>query len=174
MATKNTDIMAILKGISTKIDDETLMILTFMYHTEIDLTDPAQKRVNRSKSQYRYEGRIVKIAALEKEIADLQTKPTDSWKWPSLDNWRISYDNEPTCARAAKWYKSRINKATNWETCEKILNGWKASTNNYKDTRKYDISGYTTSTGQTIDINLETLKTLAPGTTFSKILTPKK
>lgn len=170
MASPN-DVMAILKAVSVKLDADTIAILSFMYHTELDPSDPAGKKKDRSKSQYRYEGRVVKIADLQNEISKMKAEPDAPWRWPTLETWRASYDNEATNKRGAKWLESRIKKALDPDIAFKVLNGWKPSKNDYKDNRKYDLLGYQTPDGNTIDITPETLPTL---TTFSKILTPKR
>lgn len=165
--------MAILKAVSVKIDADTVALLTFMYHTETKTGPDNIEKTDRSKSQYRYEGRIAKIADLEAEMAKMKAAPTDPWKWPGLDAWRCSYDSDATNARGAKWIASKLKKAVDWPTGKKILDGWKASKNDYKDNRKYDQTGYTAD-GQPFDITLESLIKLGPGKTFSKPLTPKK
>lgn len=170
MASPN-DVMAILKAVSVKIDPDTIAILSFMYHTELDPSDPAGKKKDRSKSQYRYEGRVVKIADLQDEITKMKMEPDAPWRWPTLETWRASYDNEATNKRGAKWLESRIKKALDPDVAFKVLNGWKPSKDDYKDNRKYDLLGYQTPDGKTVDITPETLPTL---TTFSKILTPKR
>lgn len=168
------DGMAILKGISAKLGNGNIMILAFMDHVELDPADPAGKKKDRSKSQYRYEGRIIAEADLQNEIASMKNDPAQPWRWPSLDTWRIGYDNEYTNARGSKWLASRAKKAVEWPTAEKILNGWKASTNDFKDSRKYETTGYTDPSGATLDITLEAMKSLPSGATFSKVLRPKR
>ena len=172
MASPN-DVMSILKGVSAKVNDDTLMILAFMYHVELDPSDPEGKRKNRSKSQYRYEGRIVKVDTLKEEIQAMKANPDAPWRWPSLPDWRTSYDNEPNNKRGAKWLEARIKKAVDWPTFEKLLNGWKPSSNDYKDSRKYEVQGYTCNNSP-LDITLDSIKALAPNTTFTKVLTPKR
>ena len=169
MASAN-DVMAILKAVSIKIDADTIAILSFMYHTE---TDPLTGKTNRAKSQYRYEGRIVKIADLQKEIEDMKAKPTDAWKWPTLEDWRCSYDCEATNARGAKWLESRIKKALDWPTAEKVLGGWKPAKNDIKESRKYDITDYVSDGNTPMSITLDALVTLGAGHTFNKVLKAK-
>ena len=171
--TNQTDIMAILKAVSCKLSNGNIAILAFMYHTEIDPSDPAGKKKDRSKSQYRYEGLIISESSLQDKISKMKADPDSSWHWPNLDTWRISYDNEPTNKRGAKWLEARLKKTVDWPTFEKLLNGWKQTSNDYKDSRKYEIKGYTCSDGSMLDITKETLESLTSGSTFSKILTPK-
>lgn len=166
--------MAILKGVSAKLDNGNIMVLAFMDHIELDPTDPAGKKKDRTKSQYRYEGRIVKEADLKAEVASMAAAPTEAWRWPNLENWRIGYDNEYTNGRGSRWLSSRIKKAVDWATCEKILNGWKFSSNDFKDSRKYETTGYTASDGTAFDISATSINALPAGATFSKVLTPKK
>ena len=170
------DVMAILKATSVKLDNDTLMILSFMYHTEATAGENGRMKTDRSKSQYRYEGRIVKIADLQNEITEMEAKPTEAWKWPNLIDWRCSYDEDATNARGAKWLKARIKKAVDWPTGEKILNGWKASKNDYSDSRKYDLAEYVSDVNpnEKFNITLESMQALGAGHTFGKILTPKR
>lgn len=165
------DIMAILKGLSIKLDDENIVILTFMYHTEFDQT---MQKKDRSKSQYRFEGRKLKIADLQTEINKMTENPTEYWRWPTLDQYKINYAGEITNRRGARWLTARLAKAVDWQTAEMLLNGYKISSKDYKDSRKYEITGYTDSNGNQFDITLDALVALEPGTTFSKILTPKR
>lgn len=177
MASPN-DVMAILKAVSCKLSNGNVMVLSFMYHTELDPADPAGKKKDRSKSQYRYEGIIFTEADLQAKIAQMKADPDAPWRWPSLETWRTSYDNEPTSKRGAKWLEARLKKAVDWKTCEKLMAGWKPSKNDFKDSRKYDTTGYMVangpSTGQLVDLKEDVLIALDPGTTFSKILTPKR
>ena len=167
------NIMAILKAVSIKVDPDTIAILSFMYHTEVDPLDPAGKRKDRSKSQYRFEGRKVKVSDLQAEIAKMKADPDAPWAWPNLPDWTASYDGEAKNSRGAKWLADRIKKAKDLDTGFKILNGWKASSNDYKNSRKYELTGYTLPDGKTLDLTPETLKAL-DCTTFSKIYTSKK
>lgn len=171
MASEN-DVMAVLKGVSAKISPDETMVLSFMYHTELDPSDPEGKKKNRAKSQYRYEGRVVKNADLQKEIDAMRADPTAPWRWPGLDGWRISYDCEATNKRGAKWLADRLKKALDWETAKKVLDGWKRSSNDFKEGRKYDQTGYVAD-GKPFDITLDGLKLLGPGKTFTKVLQPK-
>lgn len=173
MASPN-DVMAILKAVSCKLSNGNVVVLSFMYHTELDPSDPAGKKKDRSKSQYRYEGFLTTEADLQAKIAQMKADPDAPWRWPSLETWRASYDNEPTNKRGAKWLEARLKKAVDWATFEKLLNGWKPAKNDYKDNRKYDTTGYMASTGVQIDLKEDTLNALLAGTTFSKVLTPKR
>ena len=173
MASPN-DVMAILKAVSCKLSNGNIVVLSFMYHTELDPSDPAGKKKDRSKSQYRYEGFLTTEADLQAKIAKMKADPDAPWRWPSLETWRASYDNEPNNKRGAKWLEARLKKAVDWETFEKLLNGWKPAKNDYKDNRKYDTTGYTSATGSTIDLTKDIFETMAPNTTFSKVLTSKR
>ena len=166
------DVMAVLKGMSAKITPDETMVLCLMYHVELDPSDPEGKRKNHAKSQYRYEGRIVKNADLLKEIEAMKASPTAPWLWPGIPDWKISYDSEATSKRGAKWLSDRLKKALDWDTAKKVLDGWKRSSNDFKDARKYDQTGYTAD-GKPFDITLENLKALGSGKTFTKILQPK-
>ena len=172
--------MAILKAISAKLDSDTVMLLTFMYHTERQSGSNAivnangKSPIDRAKSQYRYEGRIAKIKDIEAEIAAAKADPTSPWLWPNLADWHISGKPASNRKDEANWLALKLKKAVDWPTAEKILNGWKKTTNDFKDSRKYDTTGYTADNGQNLDITLEALAALGPGHTFTKILTPKK
>lgn len=165
--------MAILKAVSMKVDPDTIAIVSFMYHTEVDPLDPVGKRKDRSKSQYRFEGRKVKIADLQAEITQMKAAPDAPWAWPNLTGWTAAYDSEAKNSRGAKWLADRIKKAKDLDTGFKILNGWKASSNDYKNSRKYELQGYKLPDGTSFDLTPEALEAL-PCTTFSKVCTPKK
>lgn len=132
------NIMAILKGTSVKLDDDNILILAFMYHTE---------KGDRSKSEYRYEGRIMKIADLKAEIAAYEADPTASWKWPNLDQWDIAYDRKSNNERAAKWFKARLSKALpDWDTfirlCRDGIKVRQDGSEKSSENAKYDLVEY--------------------------------
>lgn len=168
------DVMAILKGVIAKISPDESMVLCLMHHTELDPSDPEGKKKNHAKSQYRFEGRVVKNTDFQKEIDAMRADPTAPWRWPGLDGWRISYDCEATNKRGAKWFTDRMKKKSysDWEMTKKILDGWKNSSNDFKESRKYDQTGYVAD-GKPFDITLDNLKLLGPGKTFTKVLQPK-
>ena len=172
--------MAILKAVSVNLDPDTVMVLTLMYHTELQsgptaiVNSKGKTPIDRSKSQYRYEGFIAKKADLEAKIADAKANPQDPWLWPNLKDFCIMGTPVSSRKDEAHWLNLKLKKAVDWPTAQKILDGWKKSTNDFKDSRKYDKTGYTTDTNQALDITLEALTALGPGHTFTKVLTPKK
>lgn len=178
MAHKSNE-MAILKAVSVKLDPDTVLLLTFMYHTErqtgssVILNANGKAPIDRTKSQYRYEGRIAKIKDIEAEIADAKAHPTDPWLWPGLNGWQISGTPASNRKDEARWLALKLKKAVDWSTAQKIFAGWKKSSNDYKDSRKYDLVGYTLPDGKAFELTPEAIK-VAGCTTFSKICTSKK
>ena len=174
------DEMAILKVVSAKVDDDTLMLLALMYHTEpqtgdnIVLNPNGKPPIDRSKSWYKFIGRTAKISDLNAEIAYAKDHPTETWSWPSFPGYVIAGKEPSRLSDAARWLSLKIKKAVDWPTAEKIFKGWKRSTDDYKDSRKYDTTGYTTDDGKSLDITLDNIKALGPGHTFTKTICTKK
>lgn len=171
--------MAILKALSAYIDNDNIMLLTLMYHTEPHsgpdtiLAPNGKAPVNHTKSWYKYYGRIIKKADLDNMIADAKAHSTDEWFWPNEPDFAIAGHTKSSRADEANWLRLKAKKAVDWPTAEKILNGWKRASNDFKDSRKYPTTGYTTDTGKTLDLTLENLKALGPNHTFTKALTKK-
>lgn len=164
----NPDQMALIKACSIKTAPDTVVIIAEMYHTE---KNPTTNKVDRSKSEYRYEGRAVSVADLQTEIKDMEAKPTDFWKWPNLPDWKMLYCKSDLNSRGAKWLDDKLKKAVSLENGLKILDGAKRNihTGEYdpKPSCKYDLTGYTMN-GQSFSLTADALKALKPGDTFSK------
>ena len=80
MACKPNEV-TILKAQSVKLDNDTVLVLTYMYHT----ADKEARKAGTDKSFYRYEGRIAKIADLKSEIHDLMQDAValKPYVWPT-------------------------------------------------------------------------------------------
>lgn len=178
MACKPNEI-AILKAASVKLDNDTLMILAYMYHT----VDKESKR-NGAKSFYRYEGRVVKISDLKAEVKDLiqDSKCLADWKWPSKakdwdPNWFIGYNRENNNKRAAKWYMSKISKAMSWPDfmtlattgAKKTAKGIKTSVG-----ATYELDDYIDEDGNTFTIDTPENMCKLVGKCFTKKITLKR
>ena len=156
--------LAVLKGTSVMLDPDTIMILAFMYHTE---------KGDRSKSEYRYEGRILKLADLKAEITKMENDASSMWKWPNLDEWNLAYDGQMNAGRGAKWLNCRISKAyKNWDDFMKLVRDGIKPTGKQTNSAKYDLDGYTIDGLQfSITTAEDALKYV--GKSFTKPLTPK-
>ena len=156
--------LAVIKGCSAKLDDNTLIITAFAYHSE---------KGDRSKSEYVYFGRVVKIDQLNTEISSMKSAENKDkdWVWPNMDGKIFSYDLFSTQERGARWLEARIKKAVDFDLFLKILDGYKPLKDAYVASAKYDLAGIATPDGTLVDIkNKESLMTL---TTFSKTIKPK-
>jgi hypothetical protein len=157
--------MEILWAASTRLDDDTLFILTYQYHTEKDPADPKGRRTLREKSRYRMLGRIEKIADLEERMASLRRDENrlSPWKWPGDPSWdgRILYSNDSTNSGRSNWIRLKINKALPWEDFLRLCAGFKKDTDKTSPTfRQFvvpnaatarDMKGYSATDGRTVD-----------------------
>lgn len=142
--------IAINKACSVKLDDETIAIVAFVYHTA-DRKDP-----NAGQSWYKTAVRVAKVKDLEAEIADklldenrLKEWTVDCTAWPK--DWHFAYDNGYDKCHEARWLSSKIKKAMEWDDFVKlakdgirILKGTKAV--KQSSSAKYDTEGYTDGT----------------------------
>lgn len=127
--------MAVLKGTSVMLDADTILLLAFMYHTE---------KGDRSKSEYRYEGRIMRLSDLQNEIKQMEDHASEMWKWPGLQDWNLAYDGQMCAGRGAKWLNCRISKAyKNWDDFMKLIRDGIKPTGKQTNSAKYDLDGYT-------------------------------
>jgi hypothetical protein len=143
---------AMMKGMSIKLDDDTVFFIAHIYHST-----PNQ----RGNSDYRYEARIMKISDIEAEIEEMNSNANclGPWLWPteSMKDKSIVYGSGDA-KYGAKWLKGRIKKALNPDVGFKRLNGYKPTKSNpldyeYKENWAYDLKGYTINgTNQVIDI----------------------
>lgn len=163
----HVDEIEILRALSAKLDDDTLFVITYQYHTEKDPSDPAGKKNLRTASRYRMLGRVEKLADLEARMADLrkdQCRLSD-WKWPDDPSWpgKILYSKDATNAGRSNWIRLKISKAVPWESAVARMRGFKKDVDRKSRTFKqyvvrtpgseYDMKGYTCSNGDVIDID---------------------
>lgn len=135
--------ISMYKGISTKLDDDTVFILAYLVHTE---------EKNRGKSEYIYAGRIEKIDTIKAEIDDMKSdaKCVDKWTWKNLPKYTsVSYTAD-TNKCGAKWLNSRLRKAVDWDTFCKLLDGWKETKKAFNDNAKYVSVDYVADDGTVI------------------------
>ena len=158
MANIKTDEMAILKAVSIKLDDETVFINTLQYHTEKGDRD-GQLRCDRSKSRYRWLGRVCKIADVRAKIAEFKQDANKllPWMWPNDPSWngKILYtDSDQT--HAGSWLRSKLNKMVDWDLGVKLLDGYDKKHDEYSVAKKYDTENYMTEDGTPISIKDKT------------------
>lgn len=146
MANIKTDEMALLKAVSIKLDDDNMFIMTLQYHTE---------KGDRSKSRYRWLGRVCRIADVTAKISEFKQNENklNPWIWPNDPSWngKILY-TDSDCSHAGSWLRSKLNKAVDWDTGVKLLNGWDKKKNEYFTAKKYDTEDFCTEDGATISI----------------------
>ena len=161
------DEMEILRAVSARLDDETLFVMTYQYHTEKDPDDPEGKRNLKSASRYRMLGRVERIRDLEAKMAELRLDENRlfPWKWPDDPSWdkNILYAKDASNAGRSNWIRLKLNKALSWDNAVALMNGFKKDTD--KDSRTfgqyvvrnpgaaYDLKGYSCSNGDTVDID---------------------
>lgn len=151
MANKNSTEISLMKGVSVKLDADTILTLGYFVHTEPKARD---------KSDYVYSGRIDKISDIEAEITEmnLDEHKLEKWTWKGLPNYEaVVYDDFDTKSRGAKWLKTRLNKVVDWETFVKVIDGWKASKNTFNANAKYVSTDYIADDGTKIE-NLKEAK----------------
>lgn len=156
MACKPNEVV-ILKAAAVQLNDDTMMLLNFMYHT----ADKEAKKAG-DKSFYRYEGTVMKIndykAKLDEYKSDAHAMET--WTWPTKSEWwkpdyYIAYYGDKTKKMASKWYKLRLNKMMTWENFMKLAkDGIKMTAKGPKsyDTARYELNDYATDDGIKFDI----------------------
>lgn len=146
MSNIKTDEMALLKAVSIKLDDNTMFVMTLQYHTE---------KGDRSKSRYRWLGRVCRIQDVQDKIVEYKTNENklNPWMWPNDPSWdgKILY-TDSDCAHAAAWLRSKLNKAVDWDTGVKIMNGWDKKKDEYFTAKKYDTEDFNTEDGASISI----------------------
>lgn len=136
--------IALMKGVATMLDENTVLTLGYFIHTE---------HKNRAKSEYLYLGRIDKIDDLKAEIADMATdaKRLEKWIWRGLPNYKsVIYDKYNDNARGAKWLNMRIKKVVPWDKFCMILDGWKESKQAFNSNAKYVSVDYVAEDGTVI------------------------
>lgn len=154
MANKDSTEIALVKGVATMLDADTIFTLGYFVHTE-HMTDPAtgREKTNRDASEYIYVGRIDKLADLKAEIVDLASDDnrTKLWTWKGLSKYAsVTYDDCNTNARAAKWFNMRIKKVVDWDMFCKVIDGWKELKKAFNTNAKYVSTDYITEDGTVI------------------------
>lgn len=123
------DEFEILSAVSAKLDEDTVLVFTYQYHTEKDPADPAGQRNDKSKARYRFLGRVMKgeeLEALAKELHRDENR-TASWRWPGDPSWggSILYAKDATNEGFSRWLRNKAKKAVPWPEAARILAGWK-------------------------------------------------
>lgn len=144
-----SDEMQILKCVSMKLDDDTVAIVTYQYHTE---KNPETGKNDRSKSRYRWLTRVCKIADAKAAIQhmlqdDVRLTP---WKWPDDPSWDGKiFTDDSTMKRGADWLAMKLKKMLPFDDAQKQLNGWQKNKNDYNKGAAYVLDGYTATNGDT-------------------------
>lgn len=84
----------------------------------------------------------MKISDLKNEIAAMEAKPTELWKWPNVTPWDIGYDGYRTNERGAKWLKSRLSKAMPWKAFYNLVSEGIKPNGKQSKSAKYELNGY--------------------------------
>lgn len=145
------DEMVILKAISFKLDDELMCIATYQYHVERD----KDGKVSRTKSKYRWLARVLKIADAEAKVAWYadDCRRLERWKWPDDPSWDgVVALNDSSNDKASAWLKCRLKKLVDWDMGQKLLKGWKKSTQEFSKSAEYETEGYKCEDGSEISL----------------------
>ena len=172
MALKSNEIV-ILKSASVKLNEDTVAILTYMYHAE---------KTNRAASFYKYVGRVVKLDDLKREILKMNedSNKLNPWIWPceELKDYVVGYDYEFTNGKGAMWYLMRYNKLMDWDSFIKLIRDGIKVTKNGKvtqnDSAKYAVDEYISESGETFNIDGPETLLKYVGQTFVKDLPLKR
>lgn len=155
MAIHNKNEMKLLKGFAIDIDGNHVLISTLQQHIE----DNELGKVDRAKSMYRWTARVISKPDLESLISDLYSdgKRLQNYSWPDDPTGNfLLIGNYIDCNAAAKWYENKLKHIVDWETGQKILNGWHKKTatkdEGYNPNAKYEIDGYTATNGDTVSL----------------------
>ena len=134
------DEMEIRTAVSVRLDEDTLFVLTYQYHTEADEADPAGKKKDRSRSRYRMLGRVERVSDLEARAKALRADSArlGPWKWPGDPSWegRILYSKDSTAYGRSGWIRNKIKKAVSWEAYLRIMSGYKPDPKLAREARK--------------------------------------
>jgi hypothetical protein len=144
MANKNATEISLMKGLTVKLDNDTVFTLGYFVHTEEKARD---------KSEYLYLGRVDKLADLEAESTEMlsDANKLKNWTWKGLPKYdAVVYDKDSTNSRGGRWIKSKIRKAVEWDQFLKIVDGWNEKKQAYNDNAKYASEDYVTEDGQKI------------------------
>lgn len=131
------DEMEIIRAVSVDLGDGLLMLLTQQYHTELDA---GGLKNDRSKSRWRYLGRVARRDDLEAEwlAARRPENASRPWTWPEDPSWkgRILYMNDSTGAGESNWLRLKLSKAVGWDEWRRIAFGWKRDPAKAAEARK--------------------------------------
>lgn len=120
MASKTPTEIELLKGFITKLDDDTVLTLAYLVHTE---------KGNRFNSDYIYSFRVDKLADLEAEAneMDKNENKVNKWTWKGLPKYdAVVYDKSDLNSRGAKWLRTKIKKAVPFDEAIKMIDGWQS------------------------------------------------
>jgi hypothetical protein len=159
--------MEIMRSTSVELDPETVLVVTYQYHTEKDPDDPDGHRNLRSASRYRTLGFVLKKDEIEKQIYErnLLENRLAPWKWPQDPSWQgeILYMKDASNAAFSNWLRLRMKKLLKWEDGLNVLRGYKKDTDRGSKTfgkycvftpnAVYDLEGYMTSSGETVRLD---------------------
>lgn len=118
MASKTPTEIELLKGFTTKLNDDTVLTLAYLVHTE---------KGNRFNSDYIYSFRVDKLADLEAEAneMDKNENKVNKWTWKGLPKYdAVVYDKSDLNSRGAKWLRTKIKKAVPFDEAIKMIDGW--------------------------------------------------
>ena len=152
------DEIAVVKSVMMSLDTDTTLLVTYQYHVELDPTDPAGKKKDRSKSKYRYLARVFKTEDLHKKIIELRDDKNrlNKFRWPD-DKWPwyicAKYSDNST---VSDWLMTKFRKIKSWEDGQKILAGWQNGTKTriagFNENAKYEIDGYQDDAGNLVSL----------------------
>ena len=152
------DEMQVLKAQLIELDDDTVMLATFQYHTEKMDSIEGQK-VDRSKSRYRWLARGFGKAEYRSEIQRLmQDDVRDSkFKWWNDPNWNGYITiSDCDCATVARFMNMKLKKLRDWDIGQKLLDGWHSATKTkpegYNHNARYETEGYTAPDGSIVSL----------------------
>lgn len=120
MASKTPTEIELLKGFTTKLNDDTVLTLAYLVHTE---------KGNRFNSDYVYSFRVDKLADLEAEAneMDKNENKVNKWTWKGLSKYdAVVYDKSDLNSRGAKWLRTKIKKAVSFDEAIKMIDGWQS------------------------------------------------
>ena len=165
------DQMEIVRAVSVKLDEDTVLVLSYQYHTEKDpdaLPHPitGKQPNNRAKSRYRMIGFVAGVKEIKSQVETLRTDAyrTKEWKWPADPNWSgsILYMKDSTNYAFANWLRLKLRKAVSWEDGQRLMRGYKKQTDKgsqdfgkyvvFTPNAVYDMKGYSCQDGSTVDL----------------------
>lgn len=122
-----------MKGASTMLDNETMLIMAYMYISKKNNKD--------GKPIYRWEGRIEKLEDFKKEAEGML--PGKDWLWPGVDGYALKYGKKTGTRTGKAWIETRIKKFLPWSL---FLSSLYINRNNF-----FPLDNYVTECGEHID-----------------------